>query len=177
MNNLIKCLAFVTLLVFTYSCENPTESSLVYDDGSIRELVLRDKFHNNGSGWFNYGNYIDTTYKVYFIGFYEEVDSNYIFRGDAIDPTDDFLTRFNGFIKKVKKRSDCEKVGADFIDKVTKEKGLIFRVGPINWISETEAEVEAGYYAGFAAADCYSYRLYKEKGKWYIYYKTPRWHS
>ena len=177
MNNIIKKFAFIILLVFTYSCETPTEPSLVDDASEIREVVLRDKFHNNGSGVFTNTNNVDTTNKVYFIGFYDEIDSNYTFHGNAIDPNKEFLSRFNGYIKKVKKISDCEKVGGNFVDKVTKEKGMIFRVGPINWISKTEAEVEAGYYDGFVSADCETYGIYKEKGKWFIYYKTFRWYS
>jgi len=177
MNKIIKSLVFLLLLFFTYSCENSFESSLEYNEGTIRELVLRDKFINNYSGALSNKDRIDTTYQVYFVGFYKEIDSNYVFRGDAIDPSDKFLIRFIGYIKRVKKRSDGEKVGWDFVDKITKKKGMIFRVGPIKWISETEAEVEAGYFEGFTSADCETYWLNKKNGNWTITEKKLRWVS
>ena len=168
------------LILLTYSCENSTEPNIENEDNEIREIVFRDKFQNNYSGHFNYNDYIDTSYSFYFLAIYDSVDSNYNFMGRH-DPDDELISRFIGFAKIVKKFSEChfDNVNAPtkVIDNETGKEGMLFYTGPIKWISKTEAEVEGGYWEGFSSSDCFTYRLYKYDGQWFIYYKTPRWAS
>ncbi len=182
MRNYLNLLVVVFFLITVYSCDNSTEPNLVNDEDNIREIVLRDQFLNNYSAHNNsiqHGD-LDSTIKIYFVGLYEEIDSNYFFRGDAIDPETDFLRRFDNFFKKVKKISESEYSQNTFYqiqDKTTEELGLIFKVGPIKWLSENKVEVEAGYLEGRLSAGGLSYILYKENDKWNIHYKIHRWVS
>ena len=182
MRKLLSLMILLFFLVIVISCDNSTEPNLVRDEDNIRKIVLRDQFLNNYSAHSNsiqHGD-IDSTIKIYFVGFYEEIDSNYFFRGDAKDPDHDFLRRFDNFFKKVKKISESEYSQNTFYrikDKNTKELGLIFKVGPIKWLSENEVEVEAGYLEGRSSAGGLSYILYKENNAWNIYYKIHRWVS
>jgi hypothetical protein len=174
----LKYCLIIIVLFLNNSCDNPTEPNIENVNNDIREIVLRDQFQNNYSSHYNYTGHIDTTIKIYFVGLYESIDTIYQFRGNAIDPDVEFLSRFDGYWKKVKKISDAEyDPGSGIKDKVTNEPGLIFKIGPIRWLSENKAEVEAGYYAGNVSASCVSYILYKENNVWNIYYKINRWVS
>lgn len=98
--------------------------------------------------------------------------------GMETDPDDMFLARFAANKPPVKKVSDCTRTGAKgvgVIDKKTGESGVIFRTEAIRWISDSEAEVEGGDYAGGLAASGNTYYLRKIQDKWQVQRFILRW--
>ncbi|MBK7979585.1 MAG: hypothetical protein IPK06_06200 [Ignavibacteriae bacterium] len=78
MIKIIQIILLFANIVIIISCENSTEPENEKDINDIYEIVLRDKFLNNSSG---YDSKNDEIIKIYFIGLYEEIDSNYDFKG------------------------------------------------------------------------------------------------
>ena len=124
----------------------------------IREAVFRWQFEHNASA------------QVYFLEVGEKEG----------DPSDEFIKRFAGNKPPVRKRSECSidrrrRVGV--LDKKTGEQGLIFRVRNIEWKSDTEVDVKAGYYEHGLSASGNTYTLKKEKGKWKVTKDKMDWIS
>jgi hypothetical protein len=54
------------------------------------------------------------------------------------------------------------------VDKDTGKSGLIFSVGAIKWISDTEAEVSGGYYEAGLSSSGNVYFVKRRDGKWVV---------
>lgn len=117
----------------------------------IREAVFRYLFDHNGSGQ-------QKNAHAYYLGVGEKAD----------DPTDQFMKRFSDHRPPVRKRSSCSSGDDGVRDKITGEQGLIFHVGSIKWISDTEVEVYGGHYEGTLGASGHTYMVKKENGKWKV---------
>jgi hypothetical protein len=86
------------------------------------------------------------------------------------DPSEILLKRFSRErlpIKKVSRAMYMKDSGA-VRDRRTKAEGLIYNVGPVKWLSETEVEVEASYYGAMLFADGCRYRVSREGEKWVV---------
>ena len=172
-------ICFTFLFIFNSCKDNSTDPFWGNDQYNLLEEVFRDQFNNNGMIRNEWGK-IDTTIKIFYIGFYTEIDSNLTGQGAKVDPSPKFLKRFENYLRPVKKISDCNTLyfPRDGVhDKTTGELGIIFYTGPIRWLSPVEAELEAGWEYAPSAAACYTYRVYKYGNYWRIYYKTLRWVS
>jgi len=121
-------------------------------EDDIREAVFRWQFDHNLSGQ-------QKKAKVYFLSV-----------GDKYgDPSDEFIKRFADNKAPVRKRSECTvDAGKGVLDKKTGEQGLIFNVTRIQWKSDTEVEVEGGYYEAGLSASGNIYTLKNERGKWKV---------
>jgi hypothetical protein len=129
----------------------------VEDD--IREAVFGYQFEHNASG-------AQQTADVYCLSI------------DGKDPTDAFMERFEDNWPRVKKVSRCTadtKAGVE--DNGPGERGLIFGVGEVRWVSDTEAEVEGGYYEGALSASGNTYHVVKEDCHWVVTRDVMRWIS
>jgi len=121
-------------------------------EDDIREAVFRWQFDHNVSGQ-------QKRAKVYFLSVGEKYG----------DPSDEFLKRFADNQPPVRKRSECTAdAGKGVLDKKTGEQGLVFNVTRIQWKSDTEVEVEGGYYEAGLSASGNIYTLKKEQGKWKV---------
>ncbi|MGO8925829.1 MAG: hypothetical protein ACLQU3_02885 [Limisphaerales bacterium] len=130
-------------------------------EDDIREAVFRWQFDHNVSGQ-------QKKAKVYFLSVGEKYG----------DPSDEFIKRFADNKPPVRKRSECTAdAGKGVLDKKTGEQGLIFNVTSIKWSSDTEVEVEGGYYEAGLSASGNIYTVKKEKGKWKVTKDKMGWIS
>jgi len=123
-------------------------------EDDVREAVFRWQFEHNAS-------YQQRDAGVYFLEVGEKEG----------DPSDEFIKRFAGNKPPVRKRSECSvnmrrSVGVS--DKKTGEKGLILSIRKIEWKSDTEVDVQGGYYEHGLSSSGNTYTLKKEKGKWKV---------
>ena len=150
----------ILFFAFTTRClaaENERESQI--DD--IREAVFRWQFEHNASA-------LQKNAKVYFL----RIDKN------KSDPSDAFMKRFAEHNPPVRKVSACSSDPDKGVqDKKTGEKGLIFNVIEIRWISDAEVEAAGGYYEAGLSASGNIYTLKKENGKWKVTSDKMRWIS
>jgi len=129
-------------------------------EDDIREATFRYQFQHNASG-------LQQKADVYFLSLSEK----------DTDPGDEFLKRFVNHKPPVKKVSSSVGRLGGVRDKDTGGKGLIFRVGGIKWVNETEAEVNGGYYEGGLSASGNTYFLKKQDGKWVVTRDEMHWIS
>ena len=98
----------------------------------------------------------------------------------SADPSPEFLARFADLKTPVKNRSGCNGKAADGIgvaDTVTGALAMFFSVGPVTCSSDTECELEAGYYAAPTAAASWIYDLQKKDGTWVVTGEHMQWIS
>lgn len=86
------------------------------------------------------------------------------------------MERFADDKPTIKKESQA-KLGDGVKDRDTGERGLIFRVGNIKWVSDTEVEVEGGYYEAGLSSSGNTYFLKKQKDKWVVTKDVMHWIS
>ena len=143
-------------------------------EDDIREATFRHQFLHNASG-------VQQKAKVYFlaVGRNEDWDdgSDGFMALDGADPSDEFLKRFADHKPVVKKKSQGVVHLGEFKDKKTGEKGLVFGLGTIKWVSDTEVEITGGYYEAGLSASGNTYFLKKEKGKWTVTKEVRHWIS
>jgi hypothetical protein len=142
----------------------PLISESVYDD-DVLEAVFRYQFTHDSSG-------LQWRARVFFLSVYDK------------DPSNNLRDRFEGHEPPVKGVSECEisakargTSAIHVVDSKTGEPGLICRVERIRWVSDTEAEVEGGYYEGGRAASGNLYRVVREGEEWVVKKDTPQWVS
>jgi hypothetical protein len=142
----------------------PLISESVYDD-DVLEAVFRHQFGHDASG-------LQWRARVFFLSVYDR------------DPSNNLMDRFEGHEPPVKRVSECEISGKapgssaiHVVDSKTGEPGLICRVERIRWVSDTEAEVTGGYYAGGKAGSGYLYRVVREGEEWVVKKDTLQWVS
>lgn len=152
------------------SCKENPVSSPVSEETDMQEVVFRHQFASNGSG------FADTTAKFFFLAIVV-VDSNHHVKSSA-DPSDEFMTRFSSNKPPVKKYTQATiQPSGGVYDKDSGLRGLLFRVGQIRKTSETEAEVEGGYYAGGLNAEGDVFYLRRSNGRWWVYRVQYFWVS
>jgi len=142
----------------------PLISESVYDD-DVLEAVFRYQFTHDSFG-------LQGRARVFFLSVYDK------------DPSNNLIDRFQGHQPPVKRVSDCEvstkargSSAIWVVDSNTREPGLIYRVERITWVSDEEAEVTGGYYAGGRAASGDLYRVVREGEAWVVKKDTLQWVS
>ncbi len=130
---------------------------------SIREATFRYQFQKNASGQQQKAG-------AYFLSLGRDSKPEY--------PDEDFLRRFVDVQPPVKSAAQCESSAEKGVrDKQTGVQGLIFYVGEIKWISDTEVEVSGGYYEAGLSASGNTYYLKKKDGKWVVERDQMHWIS
>jgi hypothetical protein len=142
----------------------PLISRSAYED-DVLEAVFRHQFGHDASG-------LQWRARVFFLSVYDR------------DPSNNLMDRFERHEPPVKRVSECE-ISAKargtsaiwVVDSNTGEPGLIYRVERITWVSDAEAEVTGGYYAGGRAGSGNLYRVVREGEEWVVKKDTPQWVS
>jgi hypothetical protein len=155
----MKTVAGLFLVLAWFSLAADKTRQLQEDD--IREAVFRWQFANNASYDQNQKNA-----QVYFL----EVNGR--------DPPDTLIKRFTDHKPPVRKVSSCSPEGIKGVrDKKTGQRGLIFRVTTVKWLSETEVTLDGGYHENGLSASGNTYTLKKENEKWKVTKDKMHWMS
>src|SRR5262249_24515746 len=94
------------------------------------------------------------------------------------DPPEGFVDRFQDRRRPIRPVSACDpNMGYPVIDKKTKDRGLIFRVTHLLRKSDTEIDVQGGYYEAATSASATTYRLMREQGSWKVVNEMAIWTS
>lgn len=121
-------------------------------EADIREAVFHYQFKRNASGQ-------QQRASAYFLIIGEQ-DGN---------PSDEFIRRFASHSPPVKPASRCwSSMRRGVVDKDTGRSGLIFSVGSIKWINDTEVEVSGGYYEAGLSSSGNIYFVKRRGGKWEV---------
>jgi hypothetical protein len=164
----MRRLVAVTLLMFPVigGCRH---AQLVQPDrlkagDDIREAVFRYEFTHNC--WYK-------PEKVYFLAL-----------GNDKDPSPALLKRFADNKPPVKPVSKCkissklvQRPKTAVIDKETGDRGLIFRVESIKWVTPKQVQVEGGYYADGLGASGNTYIVEFRGNRWVVVKDTMNWIS
>jgi len=144
-------------LALLFSADKAREAQA--DD--IREAVFRWQFSHNGSAQ------------------QKEAGAYYLGIGARRhDPAEPFLMRFAGHSPPVRKVSACNSdPRKGVLDKGRGTAGLIFYITTIEWKSDTEVEVQGGFYEARLSASANTYTLKKEDGKWRVTHDKVHWIS
>jgi hypothetical protein len=148
------------LLFFTFPCVGlAADVPRQKQEDDIREAVFRYQFDNNASGQ-------KTNAKVYCLAVGEK----------QVDPSGKLLRRFANHTPPVRKISECGR-SAEIRDKRTGERGLLFYITQISWVSSTEVKVTGGYYEGSLSASGETYVVKKDGSTWKIISAGLNWIS
>ncbi len=147
-------------------------------DDDIREAVIRYEI----ASWGEVGNKGEhdvvalsrkvmperLTFKVFYISI------------NGKDPSNVFMDRFENFPRRIEKLSrskiDSKSMNA-VVDKVTGEKGVVFKVEKIKWTDANDAEVEGGYYCDGLCASGQTIKVRRKNGAWKVTGSTMHWIS
>ena len=164
---IILCIGFVAC---NGSSTQPTpDSSIDSTADNIREVSFRYLFAHKGPAR-------DPNVKVFFLAFSEVIVPVPHSFGDT-DPSDQFLSRFKLNTPPVRKYSQCNLALEGVFDKLTNERGVLFRVGPITIIDSLHAEAQAGYFVGGLGASGDILQLQKTDTAWVVTKDLVRWIS
>ena len=138
------CVCSVTLAVL------PNRAS---DEIDIREAVYRYQFRKNGSA--------------------QQMDAKRFFLAIRsfpfwTDPHDALIRSFAGSRPPVGKHSECNRSVEGVFDKKTGERGLVFYTDEVKQTSDTEAEVDGGYFEDGESSSINTYYLKKIEGRWQV---------
>jgi hypothetical protein len=170
----IKIIWLFCYLVFSHgiafaadSTESPISNRRQQED-DIRETIFRYQFAENGV----------QAAEVYFLSVPTGKEKGDIFNASR-NPSDEFVERFANLKPPVKKASASRFGGPSgwVVDKQSGKRGVLFNTGSIQWISETEVEVEGSFYAGMLYARGYTYTVKKAEGKWKVTKSKQTWLS
>lgn len=152
----MKTKILIIPLLFVACCtESPTEPELTADD-MVREAAFRHQIQ-----WYIH----DSRFKFIFLA-NVITDSTAHVVGNS-DPSPELLSRFDGHNPPVKKFSDAYISGLVY-DKETQLQGIVYRVGPIQWNSQTSVEFDGGDYAGNQWVDMFRIHTSKQGGLWVV---------
>lgn len=129
----------------------------------VREAVFRHQFEDNASGQ-------QQSVAYYFLALGNPTERE--------DPPPEFLKRFEGHTPKVVPVS--QSTAADnsaVIHQDDGKRGLIFQITNLQWIDETTAEVQGGYYEGNVSASGNLYRVEKRGDEWVVTDDRVMWMS
>jgi len=155
---LILCL----MIIATGFAAGEDRASQVDD---IREAAFRYQFRKNASG-------LQQKAKVYFLSVRNAQDEK------NHDPDEAFMKRFADHKPRVAKASEAHASSEGGVrDMKTGERGLLFDLGEIRWISDDTVEIDGGYYEGGLSASGNTYFLKKKTGKWIVERDRMHWIS
>ena len=122
------------------------------EEDDIREAVFRHQFEHNASGQKQNAN------AYYLCG-----------PGKNRDLPADFMKRFATHKPPVR---ICSASHYDpnygLVDNKTGRTGLSFHLGDVKWTSDSEVEVQGGYYEGNMSSSNNTYSVRKQNGKWVV---------
>lgn len=95
--------------------------------------------------------------------------------GEDADPTPDFLARFADHQPPVRPVSRSSVESGRVLDRQTGEEGVLFHVGAITWVSESEVRVEGGHYEHRQSASGKTYRLMRQGESWSVVQVDVNW--
>ena len=151
-------LGFVTGLT---GCAAGVDRAAQLDD--IREATFRYLFVKNASG-------LQQHAQVYFLSVIDPATRK------RRDSPVEFMARFATNTPRVADASAANSsVPTGVQDKQTGERGLIFHLGGIRWISDTEVEVDGGYFEASESAAGSTYFLTKKDGRWIVEREEMHW--
>jgi hypothetical protein len=160
----MKFIAQLVVLIALTSASYAADKARQGQVDNVREAVFRYQFTNNAA----HGPAAAAKRIAVF----------YLSVGDKDqDPSEEFLMRFAGHTPPVRKVSACSTKKMRVEDKRTGERGLIFHVRSIRWISDTKAEVKGGYYEDGLSASGNTYTVVKRNGKWVVVEDKMKWIS
>jgi hypothetical protein len=155
------------------------EPSRATEEDTIRETVIRYQM----DGWASSGDKMERDAK-------EPLDKCvakhlnsriYFVSVNGKDPSVEFLRRFQGIPRTVKKMSDARQTkkpdGGWVIDRKTKQPGIIFSANEIRWLKNNEVEVDGGYHCGGLCASGEVFTVILENGKWTVTADRTNWIS
>jgi hypothetical protein len=91
------------------------------------------------------------------------------------DPPEALLFRFASHAPAVKKVSQCQLDLRGDTDPATGRPAIIFRVGPPEWLSDTEVVLSGGYHRGGLDASGQTYRVRYQDNRWVVVEVVWRW--
>ena len=91
------------------------------------------------------------------------------------DPPAALLFRFTSHAPAVKRVSQCQVDVRGDTDPATGRPAIVFRVGPLDWQSDTEAVLDGGYHRGGLDASGQTYRVRYQDGRWVVVEVIWRW--
>ena len=146
------------------STENIHESA----KANIYKAVFKYQFEHNASGQQQNTN-------IYFLSVNTVSDS--VDRWIYGDPSDEILNYFIDNQPPVKPFSKSKRSISGVFDIDTNERGLLFYVGEIKWLSSNQVEFEGGYFESGISSSCNTYYLLYKNGNWMVINKIMRWIS
>lgn len=158
---------FVGLSIIVLGCSDDERTSHVSIEDQVRESAFRFLFDHNHSA-------LQKAAFGYYLGVNSYDDSAKANYTPLNDPSPELMSSFSGFTPVVKRLSDCELTDR-VRDKVTKERGLIFRLGRMNWINGNEVDVDGGYYEGNMSAAGYRLRIERRQFGWEVMKDRMLW--
>jgi hypothetical protein len=129
------------------------------DEDNVREALFKHLIFNAAGA--------QRGFKIYFLCM-DETWTNSAPRTLRIDPSDEFMKRFAGRTPPVRKASACIDRGEDVVDKDTRQRGIIFTVSHLKWISRTEVQAFGKTYEAGLAAQWATYTLTNASGQWKV---------
>jgi hypothetical protein len=96
------------------------------------------------------------------------------------DPSDKFIERLRDIpriIKKVSASEISKAVRMPVVDKITRQRGIIFSADRIRWLGKNSVEVEGGYHCDGLCGAGITFRVGREKGKWVVISERVNWIS
>ena len=174
---LVVC--FSILVALPATCEQHDSTNRRSSEGQdIREAVIRKQMED----WIRNGDKDEADAKdkdekaiakmLNFKFFFVSVNER--------DPTDEFVGRFKGIPRVIKKLSACEISKAQrmpVIDKSSHERGIIFSADRIHWLSKDSAEVEGGYHCDGLCGAGIKFHVTRENGRWVVKSSKMQWIS
>jgi hypothetical protein len=154
MKSILPCILFFVFASFALAAETSRDAQI--DD--IHEALFRHQFAHQSQ-----------TNGVRFLSVGETGN----------DPSDQFLKRFADSKIPVRKVSACKHTPHNGVpvDKKKGVAGMIYSIGAIKWISDTEVETHGGCYMSKLGSDWNSYTLKKENGAWKVIKEKLIWIS
>ena len=161
----MKCFVFVVACFFSCGCISPQNvSGSSHDD--IAEAVFRYMFRPEPFDK-EVSHSINQVHKVYFIAF-----------ADSVDPSAEFLKRFDDIKTPVKPLSAGDRRQMFIYDKAAGERGAAFYIQKITMHGRGNAEVEASLHPGGGlSASGLIYRVAQKNGKWIVIGEKLKWIS
>ncbi len=160
----MKIIAHLLFLVAFASSGFAADKARQGQEDKIREVVFRYQFTNNAA-------HGPATAEKRIAAFYLSVGER------DQDPSDEFMQRFAEHKPSVRKVSACSTKKMRVEDKQTGQRGLIFHVRSIKWISDTKVEVRGGYYEDGLSASGNIYTVVEKDGKWRVIKDKMEWIS
>ena len=152
MKRIILALA-LALALSALAAEGPRES----EADNLREVAFKTLIYEAAAA--------QQGYRVYFLSLGNTWTND---RPFAIDPSDGFMKRFEGRTPPVRKVSQSRSVKGEVRDKISDQRGVIFTVTDLKWISDTEVEAKCSVFKAGLNAYTDKYTLTKKNNQWKV---------